>query len=127
MQYNGKEGEAILSKFKDSLKNILPKNIKPRFTFKGKKVGSFFQIKDPGPLEHQTNLVYGFKHEGVRKYVGQTNVRLVGWINIATQTSNPQCSSTKILKESTFQLKTLKSLRKDTPGWSTEGLQRPCM
>ena len=75
LQYNGKEGEAILSKLKNLLKNILPKNIKPRFTFKGKKVGSFFQIKDPVPLEHQTNLVYGFKHEGVRKYVGQTNVR----------------------------------------------------
>ena len=75
LQYKGKEGEVVVSKFKDALKNILPGNIKPRLTYKGKKVGSFFRIKDPVPLEHQTNLVYDFKEGGIRKYVGQTNVR----------------------------------------------------
>ena len=53
----------------------MPENIKPRFTYKGKKIGSLFRIKDPIPKEHETNLVYSFKHEGITKYIGQTNVR----------------------------------------------------
>ena len=75
LQYRGKEGEVILKKFKDALKNVLPENVKPRFTYKGRKIGSIFRIKDPVPLEHETNLLYAFKHGGVRRYVGQTNVR----------------------------------------------------
>ena len=75
LQYKGKEGEAILSKFKTALKNALPKNVKPRFTYKGNKVGSLFRLKDPVPIEHQSNLVYNFKQGGKPLYVGQTNVR----------------------------------------------------
>ena len=75
LQYKGKEEEAILSKFKTALKNALPKNVKPRFTYKGNKVGSLFRLKDPVPIEHQSNLVYNFKQGGKPLYVGQTNVR----------------------------------------------------
>ena len=75
LQYRGKEGETILANFKRELRNILPDNIKPRFTYKGKKIGSFFRVKDPVPLEHQTDLVYAFKEGNVTRYVGQTNVR----------------------------------------------------
>ena len=75
LQYKGKEGEIVIDKFKEALKSILPENIKPRFTYKGNKVGSLFRIKDPVPVAHQTNLVYEFEKDGIKKYVGQTNVR----------------------------------------------------
>ena len=75
LQYKGKEGEEIISKFKEALKSTLPDTIKPRFTYRGKKVGSLFRIKDPVPKEHETNLIYSFKDGGVTKYIGQTNVR----------------------------------------------------
>ena len=75
LQYNGKDGEIIVSKFRKELRSLLPMNVIPRFTYKGKKIGSFFRIKDPVPLEHETNLVYRFKHDGVTRYIGQTNVR----------------------------------------------------
>ena len=75
MQYKGKEGEIVVDKFKEALKSILPGNIKPRFTYKGNKVGSLFRIKDLVPVAHQTNLVYEFEKDGIKKYVGQTNVR----------------------------------------------------
>ncbi len=75
LQYKGKEGEVILSKFREALKNVLPENVKPRFTYKGKKTGSFFRLKDKVPVEHQTNLVYAFRQDEVTKYVGHTNVR----------------------------------------------------
>ena len=50
-------------------------NVKPRFTYKGNKLGSLFRLKDPVPIEHQSNLVYNFKQGGKPLYVGQTNVR----------------------------------------------------
>ena len=75
LQYNGKDGEMIVSKFKKELRSLLPTNVIPRFTYKGKKIGSFFRIKDAVPLEHETNLVYRFDHDGITRYIGQTNVR----------------------------------------------------
>ena len=75
VQYKGQEGELIMSKFRKALKNVLPKNVKPRFTYKGKKTGSFFRLKDKVPIEHKTNLVYAFEREDVTKYVGHTGVR----------------------------------------------------
>ena len=53
-------------------------NIKPRFIYKGKKIGSFFSVKDPIKKEHQTNLVYGYNNKDnprVVQYIGETNVR----------------------------------------------------
>ena len=75
LQYKGKEGEAIVSKFREALRKVLPEKVKPRFTYKGKKIGSFFLLKDKVPSEHETDLIYAFRHEGITKYVGQTNVR----------------------------------------------------
>ena len=45
--------------------------MKPRFIYTGKKIGSFFQVKDAIKLEHQSNLVYEYSHG----YVGETAVR----------------------------------------------------
>ena len=75
--YFGKQGETILNKFKDELKSVLPANIKPRFVFKGKKLGSFFSNKDKINKEHLSDLVYGYSVEEANKidYVGETNVR----------------------------------------------------
>ena len=89
LQYKGKEGEIIVSKFRDALKGLLPRNVKPRITFRGKKIGSFFRLKDKVPVEHQTNLIYRFRHDGVTKYIGQTNVRY------GTRT-NQHCHSDKL-------------------------------
>ena len=49
LPYKGEEGESIINKFKKSLKEALPSNVKPRVTFKGTKLGSCFRIKDKVP------------------------------------------------------------------------------
>ena len=64
-------GETELTSLKKCIKKFLPKNVKPRFIYTGKKIGSFFQIKDAIKLEHQSNLVYEYAHG----YVGETAVR----------------------------------------------------
>ena len=59
------------------MRGILPRNIKPRFVYKGTKLGSFFSVKDKVDIKHQTNLIYNYTPQGEEtvKYVGETNVR----------------------------------------------------
>ena len=76
LPYKGPVGEAILNKLRKQLINLLPKEIKPRFSYTGKKLGSYFCIKDAIKKEHLTNLVYAFFHNPKSiEYVGETNVR----------------------------------------------------
>ena len=79
LPYKGKEGEGVLNKFKGYLTNVLPSEVKPRFIYKGTKLGSFFSVKDKVISEHQTNLVYGYTPKGETElqkgYIGETNVR----------------------------------------------------
>ena len=62
----------------------------PRIVFKGKKLGSFFKVKDWVQDEHQSGLIYGFSDNfasdighiivnknknKILKYIGETGVR----------------------------------------------------
>ena len=75
LPYKGREGEKIVSQFRDALAKALPTNVKPRFAYKGKKIGSYFKLKDQVPIEHQSDCVYAFKPGNETKYVGETSVR----------------------------------------------------
>ena len=61
------------------LSECLPKNILPRIIYKGKKIGSYFTIKDKIDNKHLSGIVYGFNvpqmEVNVIHYVGETNVR----------------------------------------------------
>ena len=71
------KGEEVLKKFKTVLREVLPKNILPRFIYKGTKLGSFFSVKDKVDVTHLSGLVYAFtpKNKLEVDYVGETNVR----------------------------------------------------
>ena len=56
LPYKGLEGENALRSFKKVLTDILPSTIKPRFIYKGTKLGSFFSVKDKVKEIHQSNL-----------------------------------------------------------------------
>ena len=75
LPFKGKEGDKIIGQFRNSLAKVLPPGIKPRFVYKGKKIGSFFRIKDPVPIEHESDLIYAFRKEEELKYIGETKVR----------------------------------------------------
>ena len=78
LPYKGLDGENIINNLKNHVSKILPKEVKPRFTYKGKKLGSFFVLKDPIKKEHMSDLVYGYfdnSNPNVTRYVGETNVR----------------------------------------------------
>ena len=82
LPYKGLVGDGILKGLKDAMRRCLPKNVIPRFTFKGKQLGSFFRVKDKIKWGHQTDLVYSYLDEEVThgdtrtEYVGMTNVRM---------------------------------------------------
>ena len=46
LPFKGPEGEGVVRKFKGDLLRILPPELKPRFVYKGTKLGSFFRITD---------------------------------------------------------------------------------
>ena len=79
LPYKGLDGEKVIRDFKKSLKDVLPAKIKPRFIYKGTKLGSFFSVKDKVEKSHQTDLVYGYiPRDGTSLrdgYVGETRVR----------------------------------------------------
>ena len=77
--YKGKQGEILMNKFKGFVNKVLPMNVKPRFTYKGKKLGSFFRVKDKVKECNQHNLIYGYSIENSEPfkpdYIGETRVR----------------------------------------------------
>ena len=80
LPYKGREGENILKRFQNKIKNFLPNSVKPRISFKGKKLGSHFRIKDKVKEEHQSDLIYKYYDQfdlgnQELKYVGETKVR----------------------------------------------------
>ena len=79
LPYKGTDGEKIIKKFKINLRNLLPNEVKPRFLYKGTKLGSFFSLKDKVESIHRSKLVYGYipQDESNLKdgYIGETKVR----------------------------------------------------
>ena len=78
LPYKGLEGHKLVQTFKRQISNLLPDNVKPRLTFKGKRVNSLFPLKDRVKTEHQSDLVYAYSPSSDNSsidYIGETNVR----------------------------------------------------
>jgi len=78
LPYGGNKGNALMKKFKGSLKRILPENVQPDITVRGKKVGSFFPLKDKAEEKHTSGFVYEYKCSRKKckgSYIGETGRR----------------------------------------------------
>jgi hypothetical protein len=78
LPYKGLEGHNLVKTFNNQIRKFLPTNVKPRLTFKGKRVNSLFPLKDRVKAEHQSNLVYAYSplsDNSSIDYIGETNVR----------------------------------------------------
>ena len=84
LPFMGNIGHNLIITFKNYLRNTLPDNVKPLFTYKGTKLASFFRIKDKIKWEHESNLVYHYacnfsdnnNCNNPSEYIGETNVRI---------------------------------------------------
>ena len=52
-----------------------PLRLSPVLHRRGRKWVHFFRVKDPVPIEHESNLIYAFRKEEELKYIGKTKVR----------------------------------------------------
>ena len=73
--YAGRQGEKVLNK----LKQQIPEKIRPKVIYKGRKLSSFFPVKDKIDKMHSSNVVYYYKSDLpniVDDYTGETKCRL---------------------------------------------------
>ena len=76
LPYKGEEGECTIRKLRQQLTRALEQvPVEPQIVYTGTQISSFFRTKDKVPLEHQSDLVYRFRHPEATRYVGETNVR----------------------------------------------------
>ena len=79
LPYKGTKGEQHIKKLRHLVEEALPANVKPRFTYKSQKLASRFNIKDPMPLTHKSDLVYMAVCPEVTckdSYIGETGRRV---------------------------------------------------
>ena len=58
LPYAGPKADSIIKTMKNSLKRVLPDNVKTRVTYSGQKLSTKLQIKDKTKDQHKHNLVY---------------------------------------------------------------------
>ena len=79
LPYGGEKGNTVIRKFKRTLERILPADIKPEISVKGKKISSYFRIKDKVDDKHTAGFVYEYKcnrfHKCKSNYIGETGRR----------------------------------------------------
>ena len=79
LPYGGEVGNNLIKKLKHTLHNALPNNVKPKIAVNGKKVSSYFPLKDKIASKHTTDFIYGYQckkyHQCKSDYVGETGRR----------------------------------------------------
>ena len=73
--YQGEKGDYLIKSMKRNLKKILPNNVKPQITYRGKKLGSLFETKDQTIFEFKLNVIYHGKspvENCIDDYIGET-------------------------------------------------------
>ena len=77
--YQGEKGDYLIKSMKRNLEKILPNNVKPQITYRGKKLGSLFETKDQTIFEHKHDVIYHGKcpvENCVDDYIGETARRV---------------------------------------------------
>ena len=80
LPYAGPKGNSIIKTMKNSLKRILPDNVKTRVTYSGQKLSTKLQIKDKTKDQHKHDLAYYSKCPETtcnEDYLGKTRKRII--------------------------------------------------
>ena len=80
LPYVGPEGNTNIKTMNNSLRRIVPNNVKRRVTYTGQKLGAKFQIKDKTKDQHKNDLVYSSKCPEPtynEDYLGKTERRTI--------------------------------------------------
>ena len=80
LPYAGPKGDSIIKTMKNSLKRVLPDNVKTRVTYSRQKLSTKLQIKDKTKDQHKHGLVYYSKCPEPtcnENYLGETGRRII--------------------------------------------------
>ena len=80
LPFAGSKRTTIVKNLDKTLKKVLPSNGKTRITYKGRKLNSRFQIKDPINEKHKHDLIYYTKcpeASCAEDYVGEKGHRII--------------------------------------------------
>ena len=58
LTYKGEKGQNVMKSLNNTLSNVLPHRHVTKIVYTGKKVGSFFSIKDETKKQHQNDHIY---------------------------------------------------------------------
>ena len=79
LPYGGEKGNQVIKKFKRTLERILPNTVAPEISVKGKKLSTFFRVKDKVADKHTSGFIYYYKCNRFEKckqdYSGETDRR----------------------------------------------------
>ena len=80
LPYAGPKGDSIIKTMKNSLKRVLPDNVKTRVTYSRQKLSTKLQIKDKTKDQHKHDLAYYSKCPEPtcnEDYLGETGRRII--------------------------------------------------
>ena len=58
LPYKREKGKKLMKSLNNTLVNILPEGHTIKIVYSGKKLGSYFNIKDQTKMQHQNDLIY---------------------------------------------------------------------
>ena len=79
LPYKGEKGKKLIKSLNNTLVNVLPEGHTTKIVYSGKKLGSYFNIKDQTKMQHQNNLIYFTEcpeNDCMENYVGEMEIRL---------------------------------------------------
>ena len=83
LSYQRDRGNTLLKPLHKRLHNLLPNHVNTQVTYTGKKLSTYFNIKNRTKFEHQDNIVYHGKCPEVDcrdSYIGEASRRVFGRI-----------------------------------------------
>ena len=79
LPYKGEKSKKLMKSLNNTLVNVLPEGHTTKIVYSGKKLGSYFNIKDQTKMQHRNDLIYYTEcpeNDCMENYVGETESRL---------------------------------------------------
>ena len=79
LPYKGEKGKKLMKSLNNTLINVLLDGHTTKIVYSGKKLGSYFNVKDQTNMQHQNDLIYYTEYsenDSMENYVGETERRL---------------------------------------------------
>ena len=79
LPYKGEKGKKLMKSLNNTLVHVLPQRHTNKIVYSGKKLGSYFNIKDQTKMQHQNDLIYYTEcpeNDCMENYVGDIERRL---------------------------------------------------